>query len=314
MSRTTLIRLAIALVVVLVAWGGLALAHGPVSDRAAVLALPHVDTAAVDTVTLVKANDTVRLARAAHGAWLANGYPAAPEAMATLLHALADTARWTEQVAEGRALHASMGVSSDSGQRLRVVTHGHALLDLITGKRTPDGTGVYVRLASADPVYALHGTLATAIDRTPDSWRDERIASIRSDSIRSIEVRRPHGAYTLRRVGTRWQLASGGVLDSLAVKGLLAQYENLSASGFATRAQADSAHFGATAVHVTLAGSATRPLLALGFDSTAAAVWARPDTGGVVFRLGTWQLRDLAPAKSQLLAKPAPHTEHASRH
>lgn len=308
MSRSTLLRIAIGLAIAVLVWGVLAVARGPVSDRATGLALPRIDTAVVDTVALLKRADTTVLARGANGVWRANGYPAASGAITGLLRALADTTRWSELMSESRVMHRQMGVTADSGERVRVAGHGHTWLDLMTGKRTSDGTGIFVRLAGADPVYALHGTLADVLDRATSAWRDERIAAVKPDSVATVEVRRGSSSYTLRRAGTAWHLSVPGVLDTTAVSGLLAQYRALEASGFAGRAQADAAPK-TPPVHVALLDTHGASLVALGFDSTTDGVFARADTGGVTFRLEAWQLRQLAPAASQLVkksAKPAP--------
>jgi len=115
MSKAALIRIAVALAVALVAWGALALVHGPVSDRPASLALPRIDTARVDTILLAKGRDTAVLARtSARPAWTANGYRADSGAVASLLGGLADTVRQTELVSEGRIVVA--GALADRGR------------------------------------------------------------------------------------------------------------------------------------------------------------------------------------------------------
>ena len=134
MSKAALIRIAVALAVALVAWGALALVHGPVSDRPASLALPRIDTARVDTILLAKGRDTTVLARtSARPEWTANGYRADSGTVASLLGGLADTARQSELVSEGRGMHAQLGVTPDSGTAVRVRAGGKTVLDLVTG-------------------------------------------------------------------------------------------------------------------------------------------------------------------------------------
>jgi len=303
MSKTALVRIAVALAVALVAWGALALVHGPVSDRPASLALPRIDTARVDAILLAKGRDTTVLARTtARAAWTANGYRADSGAVASLLGGLADTARQSELVSEGRGMHAQLGVTPDSGTSLRVRAGGKTVLDLLTGKTTRDGSGVYVRMASADPVYALHGALASALHRDANEWRDTRIAAVVPDSVGAIEIRRK-ATYVLRRGPNGWQFASGAAVDTSAVSSLLGQYRDFRASGFAAARSSDSTMGHAAPIHVALQDRHGRTILGLTMDSASSAVTARADTGGVRFLVSPWQVRELAPAESALVAK-----------
>jgi len=303
MSKAALVRIAIALAVALVAWGALALVHGPVSDRPASLALPRIDTARVDTILLAKGRDTTVLARtSARPEWTANGYRADSGAVASLLGGLADTARQTELVSEGSGMHAQLGVTPDSGTAVRVRAGGKTALDLVTGKMTGDGSGVYVRMASADPVYALHGALASALHRDANEWRDTRIAAVVPDSVGAIEIRRK-ATSVLRRGPNGWQFASGAAVDTSAVSSLLGQYRDFRASGFAAARSSDSTTGHAAPIHVTLQDRHGRTILGLTMDSAASAVTARADTGGVRFLVSPWQVPELAPAESTLVAK-----------
>jgi hypothetical protein len=305
MNRTQLVRMALALAAALGLWGVLAVARRPTEDRGAALALPKVDSAGVDTIAVTRATDTVILARGARGQWRANGYPAAQAAVTDLFRALADTSRWSDVVAERRTSHARLGVTADSGQRLRVVSHGKALVDAITGKRTSDGGGVFLRRTTDDAVYAVHGPLADALGRAPDDWRDKHIASVTADSVAAIEVQRGTSSYKLERSGTRWMLGAGRPADSAAVAGLLGEYANVTASGFATRAQADSIDFTRPRARARVLSKGGSPLVSLLFDSTASGVWTRADSGGPVFKIEAWTLGTLAPAESTLRAKKA---------
>ena len=307
MSKAALVRIAVALAVALLAWGALALVHGPVSDRPASLALPRIDTARVDTILLAKGRDTTVLARTtARAAWTANGYRADSGAVASLLGGLADTARQTELVSEGRGMHAQLGVTPDSGTSLRVRAGGKTVLDLLTGKTTRDGSGVYVRMASADPVYALHGALASALHRDANEWRDTRIAAVVPDSVGAIEIRRK-ATYVLRRGPNGWQFASGAAADTSAVSSLLGQYRDFRASGFAAARSSDSTMGHAAPIHVALQDRHGKAIFGLTMDSAASAVTARADTGGVRFLVSPWQVGELAPPESTLVVKKKKH-------
>lgn len=303
MSDLVIRRLAIVLGVAVGLWGLVALVRWAREDRVADFALPRVDTAAVDSVSLVRRGDSVLLARGERGAWTANGYAADSTRIVELLRALADTSMWSELVAQARSSHAQLGVDADSGRHVRVSSRGKALLELIAGKRTSDWRGVYVRRPAEDAVYALHGdAVGDPLQRSSDDWRDRRIARVQVDSVTQIELRRAGRATVLRKQGARWSLAGGAAADSAAVANLLDAYKDVSASGFATPAQADSARLDRPRIAVTLR-DAKRVVLSLTIDSTASAVWARSGASPIVYKIDTWQLSRLVPSDSTLRAK-----------
>jgi hypothetical protein len=296
MSDGLLKRLGVVLLVIVVAWAALALFRRTTQDRFVSLAIPRVDTAAVERVTLSRAHDTATLTRAAAGRWRVNGFPADSGATATLVRALADTAERTELVAESRGSHPRLGVDADSGTHIRVAVRGGAVpLELIGGKRT-DAMGIYVRRPADSAVYALHGMLVTPLTRAVDDWRDKRVATVIPDSVATVELQRAGRMVRLERKDTVWMLA-GKPANGPAVVELLGQFHPLTAGSIASQVQADSVRFGKTARHVTLRSRAGVALLALSVDSTAGA-WLRADTGGVVYRIDPWMLTRLTPAES----------------
>jgi uncharacterized protein DUF4340 len=303
MSPRQLARMGGVLVAALLLWGVLAITRRAPADAAKPMALPKIDTATVDTVLLAQHGETVHLTRAARGPWRVNGHPAASDAVEALLRALADTTAWSEQVAVSPASHERFGVAADSGERVQVSSHGRTVLDLIAGKRTGDYGGVYVRRSGDDPVYAVHGGLADGLTRPIGDWRDKHIASVAADSVATIAIQRGGHNYTVQRERQGWRFGSGSTADSAAVASLLNQYRDLTAMGFATTAQADSAHFGRGDRHARLLRANGSSLLSLGFDSTAAHVWVRADSGGPVFQIAAWTLAQLAPADSTLRVK-----------
>jgi hypothetical protein len=257
-------------------WGVLAVVRRPPSDRPERLALPKVDTGGVDTIAL----GTTVLTRS-ESSWRVNGYTTAPDAVSELLKGLADTSATTELVAESKTSHDRLGVGADSGKHVRVIVHGKPALDLIAGKRTQDGSGVYVRRANEDPVYALHGGIASSVTRSLDDWRDKRIVSVVPESVTTATLQRGAHTLTMRR----------GVGDTTKLNTLLGSYRDVSATGFA---DAMSAHPTMRARLTTKSGATLADLV---FDSTASGVRVRADSGGTVYRLETWMLGQLLPAK-----------------
>src|SRR5580692_4996106 len=138
MSERTLRRLGAVLAIALLAWGVLALTQRVREGRPSRFTLPRVDTAKVDTVSLIKRGDSTVLVRGTHGAWTVNTQPADTARVDDLLRALADTAAWGETAAESPQSYAGLGVDADNGLQVRVRGHGALLLDIVTGKRTSD--------------------------------------------------------------------------------------------------------------------------------------------------------------------------------
>lgn len=303
MSRKQLIRLAGALGILVVAWGVLALVRRPAQDRGGSLALTRVDTAAVDSIVLVRGRDTTVVRRAGGKRWTAAGFPAESSTVHSFLAGLVDTTRSTELVAEQESSHARLGVDADSGETIVVFAYGRPQLRLVSGKRTTDYGGVYVRTTTNDATYELRGALADPLARPLDAWRDKRIVAVMPDSVAAIAIERPGGDYGLRRSGKQWELASGKPADSSAVSTLLGDFRDVRASGFASRAQIDSLDFAKARRRARLSSASSRVLADLVFDSTAAGTWARADSGGPVFKLDSWLWARLSPPESTFAVK-----------
>ncbi len=121
---------------------------------------------------------------------------------------------------------------------------------------------------------------------------------VAADSIAAIEVARGRERYELQRHGNRWQFARGGIADSMRAADSVRALTQIRASGFATRARADSAQFTRPDRRLTVKG-AGGTLAALVFDSTADGVLVRADSGGTVWRMEPWEADQITPtAKS----------------
>jgi hypothetical protein len=308
MSARQLLRLVLVFLALLVLWGAAALGrrHGTTKRAGESLLLPAVPRGAVDTVVLAKAGDSVLLARKDSTAWTANGFPASMQAVNDLLGALADSGAGSELVAERPSSQADLGVDSAGGTRARVKSKGTNVIELIAGHRSPDFSGGYARLPGQDRTYLLHGRLVETLTRPADDWRDHRIAAVSGDSIGAIEI--SHGArrYELRRAGSKWTLSSGGAPDSSRVAGLLATYRTIEAGGFASKAQADSAHFSPPDRRLRLLRRDGSALLTLVFDSTAGGMRVKSDTGKTIYTMDAYVADQLAPADSSLRPPRAP--------
>ena len=305
MSAKQLLRLVILFAVVLVLWGAAALMrrHRAAPDARDAFRLPPFASSAVDTVVLSDSGGTTVLARKDTSAWTVNGKPAARQAVADLLAALADSTPAGEIVAERAASHAALGVDSAGGTRVRVRGGGRTLADLIVGHRSPELSGGYVRRADQEATYLVRGRLVDVLSRRGDEWRDHLIAAIPPDSVASIEVTRGARRYTLRRAGGGWTVSPGGAADSAQAADLAAAYRTLEADGFAAAAQADSARFSPPDRRARLLRKDGTPLVTLLFDSTKAGFWVRADTGQTIYRVSEYTADRLAPADSTVRAR-----------
>lgn len=312
MSAKQLKQLAGVLVAAVALWVVLALTHRSPGDAPVGLALPKIDTAAVDTIALVQGHDSAIVTRAGT-AWRVNGHPAAMATVQQMLAALVDTTNRSDLASESRSSHTALGVAAGSGKVVRVVASHGPGLDLIAGHNSSDYRGRYVRLASDSAVYDLSGPLAQAIGHALSDWRDRTIVSVPPDSVQRIVLDHGRTSLTLARSGKAWKLASGATADSGAVAQWLGHFHPMSASGFATAAQADSARFAHPTARVRLFGAGKTPLADVAFDSTASRVWVRADTGRSVYAVESWTLSDVAPPLSTLLPSEAPPAaNHAS--
>jgi hypothetical protein len=304
MSAKQLARLAAILGVLLLVWGAAALARrresAPSGDA---FRLPKITRSQVDTVLIARTKDTTVLVRKDSTTWTVNGHPAASSAVGDLLTALTDSAPRSELVAERKASQAGLGVDDSAGTRVKIKGSGKILADLIVGKRSPDFSGGYVRRADQESTYMVGGQLVDVLSRGTDDWREHRIAKLSADSIAKVEISRGRRSYALRRSDKKWELIPGGPADSAKVGDLLSAYSSVEATGFASPAQADSAHFERPDRRARLLRKDGTPLLTLLFDSTAAGFWVRPDTGKTIYRIESWTADRLTPADTSLKAK-----------
>jgi hypothetical protein len=308
MSSKQLLRVAAVLAAVLLLWGVVALASRRSegnSDRGSILS--SIDTADIDTIAITGPADTATLTRAGTNGWRVNRYAADGQAVSELLRALVDTGMATELIARSPSSHPRLRVTEDSGRRARIVSDGRAVADLIAGKQTSDGGGAYLRRADQPEVYAVRGELPIALARSSDEWRNRTIATVRPESVATVEVRRGSRSYKLQRKDSTWVFNSGAPTDSAAVARLLSEYKEVKVAGFATAAQKDSVTFARPRRTLRLLDRRGGPLVSLVFDSIPSGIWVRladRRTGGQadseVYRLDSWIADRLTPADSVL--------------
>jgi hypothetical protein len=308
MSSKQLKAIALGLVVVLLLWGASELFSRGSDELTGSLSLAAIAPGDADTIALVKGADSVVLVKQSATAWTVNGRRAALDAVHDLFQALKDSVP-PELVAQDSSSFTRLMVDSAAGRWLRVRGAGRPLLQLIVGGRGAELASAYVRRPGDDRVYLWRGRLAQLVDRAADDWRDKRIAVVKPDSVTAVEVERGRDRYTLRRAGTAWKL-NGAETDSGAVARTLEKYRVITATGFATAAQADSARRLRPVRRLTLHGARGTTLVSLRFDSIPGGFWvqragstAAGSEAGVVYRLNSWDVDGLTPARGTL-ARP----------
>lgn len=306
MSARHLKIIALAFAGLLLAWGASELFSRGSHAAPDTLTLPALALGDVDTIAVTTGTDSVVLAKQSSSVWVVNGYRAGPDAVNEFVQALKDTVQ-PELVAQDSSSFRRLEVDSATGRWLRIRGGGRPLLDLIVGARGSEYSSAYVRRPSDSRAYLWRGRLAQLVSRTPDEWRDKRIAAVEPDSIAVVAVERGPDRYTLKRAGQTWTL-NGVATDSGAVPRALERYRTIVSAGFATRAQADSVRGRRPARRLTLRSAHGGTLLALVFDSIPGGFWARRTGGtaaggdpGTVYRMNSWDVDGLTPASRALL-------------
>jgi len=297
MTPRVLQRIALALGLALLAWGGLALWQGRKADTGDGLVLPKLSADSVSEVSMVRDTSRVVLVHSG-GGWTVNGYPAAGTLLSQFFTAMTDTALRSELVAQSPASHTRLGVDSVTGKRLTVTRDGQVALDLWIGNRGPDFEGFYMRPAGRNEVYVVRGQFAEFTGRGEGEWRDHEIASVPPDSVARVEWTIGKQSHQLSHGTGGWSLSGGGAADSIKVRRFLEGFAELRSGDFPSRAQEDSVRAAPGDRRVTLSTSAGRPLATLVLDSMAAGWWVRRAEGGPVFRLDQRMGSQLAPADS----------------
>lgn len=298
MSAQMLRRIAAALGLALVLWGGLALWQRSARDTPAGLTLPRLSAEAVERVSFVRGADTITLMRSGAD-WLVNGLPAEARTVTEFLAASGDNSAGSELVSQSAVSHQRLGVDSATALRL-TITGPAAGLDLLVGSRGPNFEGFYVRRVGESAAYLLHGSFVEATTRSADDWRDRLIAAIPAEEIGSVTVRRGPDTYVVQTRGSGWTV--GGVPgDSTAVARYLGLFGDVRASGFPDASQLAAMRFDPPELEVVVRdrGGTERQRLALA--PAEGGFWVR-SRAGLVYRLDPTTGGRLAPPAKALLA------------
>jgi len=303
MNPQTLKRLATALALLVAVWLVVGLARRSQRDHEGHLPVSRIDPKAVDGIVMTKGADTFRFVRQG-ASWTVNGHSANTAFVDAMLAALAGSSAQSELIAENASSHAGLGLDSLNARRLSVRA-GNAtkpVADLLLGHRGESYGTVYARVPGDASAYQVRSGLAEVVDRQMDDWRDKSIARVSPDSVERIDVTRGKKSYTLTRKENGWSV-DGKDADSAAVAGVLTQFKELNASGFASASEAGALDFSKPARVIRVLDKQGKALLALSADSMASGFWVRREGDSTTFRLDSWALNQLTPVDSTLRKK-----------
>lgn len=299
MSASTLKKLVLALVVVVLLWGGVTVLSGkggpeaPSGEIAGVF--DGLTAGSVSAVHMTRDADTVTLRREGSG-WRVNGWDADSAAVAGLFATLADT-HIGDLAATNPANHARMGVSEDSAWTVAFDENGGSRT-LLVGARGPRYGTAYVRLPGEDEVYLAEGDLRARMDRSVTDWRNKRLVAVDTAEVARIEVDRGDAPYTLVRADSTWTLEGGAQADSSTVNAVLDALANVRADGFAV--QGDSIASLPEEIALRAFSPTGDTLAALSFGEGSGTRWARARGDSILYTLSGWRVDRMAPTREKV--------------
>lgn len=298
MSGRMLVRIAVALAVLVFAWGALAIFRRTSGDAPGGITLPTVTAADLTRIAVRQGIDSVVVEQGG-GGWRVNGLPAAPATVERFLAALNDSASSGELISESAQSHERLAVDTLQGRRLTLGAGDRTLLDLWIGRRGPDFDGFYVRRAGEERVYLLRGAFAEQTARTVEQWRDLQVVRLQPESIGRIEVVRGGKAWSLSRTDTGYQLGALAA-DSAKARRLFEQVANLRGTAFPDSRE-PSLSFTPPDRTVRVLGREGSLLAALALDSSeSGAIWVLREADGLVFKLDARVAELITPRETDL--------------
>jgi Domain of unknown function (DUF4340) len=170
-------------------------------------------------------------------------------------------------VAESPSDPAEYGLAAPRATVTVRVQGSPAPLVLHVGDKTPDGSAVYARVASAPRVFTIPAYVEGSVTKKPFDLRDRSVLHVQRDAVTALDVSGPEGAYALAK-DEKGEWSFVRPLRTRAgrwsVDALVGTLENLRMEAVAAEAAADLRKFGlappARTVTVHLAGGATRTL------------------------------------------------------
>jgi len=303
MSQRTLVRLLVAAAVLSFIWvlvsflsrpGG-----GDTGSTGMTAFFDGIDPDRVDAIRIEGATGAIRLERVT-GGWTVNGMRADSALVASFLDAMA-SAHVGSLVAHNPDNHARMGVSADSTTTVTLEADQQSSTVLLGKSGSGFGT-VFARLPDEDDVYQIDGNIRSPATRTVEAWRNKLLASVDTASVARLRIGRNGGEYVVARTDSSWTLDGQAAADAPTVRNILAELADFRATGFL--ADADSVAMLPAERWVTALNAAgdTLAALTLGAGADTGDRWARARGDDVLYRVQSWRVDRLAPARTAVTA------------
>lgn len=297
MSADVLRKLIIGFVVVVFLWGAAEILRGG-GESPAEFRVVQAPSDAITRIELISDTGTIALESTPAG-WTVNGYDASPDAVTLMVSGLVDTTLTAQLVAMSPSSHERTGVDSASADRLIVGGAGGQLAAWFIGNQGEDFRSVHMRRVGENDVYLVRGAIATDVRRELDEFRDRRVTMVDPAAVIQWSVERGGRLdYRIEKRGSNWRLQNGAVADSAAVLAALARFRTLTATGFATAAEAESADFGSPDLAAVLTGATGDTLAFLALDSLASWYVVSRSGSRNIWRLSSTQVNQLFPPES----------------
>ena len=289
----------IALGVLIFLWGLVEIFTSDFQDADGDLDIPALTEEEVDSILFAAGEGLTTLAKRSDGTWTANGSLVARGSIDEVFTMLSEPGAAT-LVSENPASHERMEIGDGAARRITVYGGGAVKLDLMVGKRGRSFQDVFVRMPDEDEVYSLRSRVATYVERDAEEWRDKQIANITSELVGSADVRLGRRTYRLEKGEGGWTFADGAEADSAAIARMLREYASLTALGFPSEAQRDSADFNSAERSAVIRDVAGQTLLDIAFDSIASGFLVTVQGDTTMWRLDTGKVSRMTPADSLL--------------
>lgn len=186
---------------------------------------------------------------------------------------------------------------------------------LLIGSSSGDDT--YVKPADGPTVYVLKKYTIERVAHRPVDYRDKTLVKAKENDIAQVEVTSGAQTTSLEHAGDKWK-AKKGNFDDAKVKALVAAFENVSGSGFATSKDAKTTGLAKPAGSVTVRlkdkSSVTLKIGALTSDKSD--YFVQKVGAPEVYLVKKWTVdrllkkpADLEPTKGKTAAAPPPPEE-----
>lgn len=298
--------LLVALVVLVILWGGLEL-RGRSKTRPQPL-YPDFRVEAADRITLRNPQSTVVLQKI-DGVWVAaseDSFPAEADIVQDMLVTIAAFSK-KDRISSNREKQALYQVDSTGTSVVVEDGKGKAMASAVIGKTGADYQSTYVRNSTSDDVIMAHGAFSRVFNRGRRSWQDKRIFNLQPDQIGEVAIARAGETASLKRgADGAWYLSGP---DSAACSqdkawALVRTLATLRCEGFA--GHAPRPEWGVegpdSSVYFKTADGDERTLL-IGHKGEGERFYAALAQGSTVYLLASRSVNALLPARSDLLTQ-----------